>query len=599
MIHFVLNGIPYELNVLAIETLAVALGIIALGIFGLVREQGSQVSVVFSVMTAAMGLWLFGFSRMYGASDTALAMWWAKVAYVGIVCLPAAIYNFSALIVKDYEKTRKRVLAVWTLSVFFVGIILTTDLQFASLYRYSWGYYPQARAASVPFMLYFIIIMITTLRDFVAAYRSAARGSARRTRGRILLLTFAVGYLGAVDFIASFGVPWRPLGHVAMLVFLVISARSIFHHHFMTITPAIAARQIVDTMNDGLIVLDPDGIVRLVNRATCGLFGCREQDLVGKRPSEGMASSAEFARQLELHVGSGTTRDRQVELRLRDVALRTLSLSSSIMRGPAGETLAIVCVVSDISDRKLAEKEQEELITRLQTIDKMKSDFVSMVSHELRTPLTTIKAFAELIIMKPDMPSEERSRLMDIINAETDRLTRLISDILDLRRIESGSMKWRFEELSIDDVIRSSCASLGPLFESKGLAVTMALDSQHARLSGDRDRLVQVVTNILSNAVKFTPRGGSIHIAARRESLPGAQIVVEIADTGIGISAGDIELIFQRFQRSTEGHTDAIEGTGLGLAIARQIIEHHGGRIWAANRQGQGSVFTFTLPMSA
>jgi signal transduction histidine kinase len=138
---------------------------------------------------------------------------------------------------------------------------------------------------------------------------------------------------------------------------------------------------------------------------------------------------------------------------------------------------------------------------------------------------------------------------------------------------------------------------MGPLFENKGITVTTDLDPQPSRISGDRDRLVQVVTNILSNAVKFTPRGGSIHIAERRESAPREQIVVEISDTGIGINANELELIFEKFQRSTEKRAESIEGTGLGLAIARQIIEHHGGRIWAASEQGRGSVFTFTLPV--
>jgi signal transduction histidine kinase len=137
-----------------------------------------------------------------------------------------------------------------------------------------------------------------------------------------------------------------------------------------------------------------------------------------------------------------------------------------------------------------------------------------------------------------------------------------------------------------------------PLFENKGLRLTTVFNPPLSRLSGDQDRLVQVVTNLLSNAVKFTPEGGAIHIAVRQEPAPLAQIVVEISDTGMGISPHELELIFEKFHRSDGAHGGTTEGTGLGLAIARQLVEHHGGRIWAASTLGKGSMFTFTLPLA-
>jgi signal transduction histidine kinase len=139
--------------------------------------------------------------------------------------------------------------------------------------------------------------------------------------------------------------------------------------------------------------------------------------------------------------------------------------------------------------------------------------------------------------------------------------------------------------------------NMGPLYEDKGLRLTTAFNAPLAPLSGDYDRLLQVVTNILSNSIKFTPRGGAVHVAVRQVTGPRAQIVVEISDTGMGIAAGDLELIFEKFRRSDDQLASAIEGTGLGLAIARQIVEHHGGRIWAESTPGSGSVFTVTLPL--
>ena len=594
---------PYVFSPLAIQTLVVALGIIVVGVWGLIREQGSQVSIVYFVLTLGIGIWLFAFSWMYSAIDVKLALWWAKVAYVGVALIPAAVYHFGALMMQDYEKSRARVLAAWMFSVLFMTLILTTNIQFESLYAYSWGYYPKSRITSLPFILFFFGVMLVTLRRFATAYRGSAKGTAHKKRAGTLLLGHIVTYLASLDYIASFGIPWYPIGYILIFAFIGISVHSIRRYRFMAITPAFAARQIIDTMNDALIVFDPDGVIRLVNQATCNLFGYHEKEIVNKRPAGGMVNSIVFAEQLESIVRGETVRNQELFYHTRENALQALSLSTSTMLNPAGEPLATVCVVSDITDRKRVEQEREQLITqlqeanrKLQAVDKMKSDFVSIVSHELRSPLTTIKSFIELILMKPNMPEEKRTKFMNTVNTETDRLRRLVNDILDLARIEAGSMKWKMEEVSVEEVIRDAVASMGPLFENKGLHVTTSFDAPLSALTGDRDRLVQVVINLLSNAAKFTPRGGAVHVAVRQERTPDGQIVVAISDTGIGIPKESLELIFEKFQRSGDPSAGAIEGTGLGLAIARQIVEYHGGRIWAESELGKGSTFTFTLP---
>ena len=241
-----------------------------------------------------------------------------------------------------------------------------------------------------------------------------------------------------------------------------------------------------------------------------------------------------------------------------------------------------------LSNERLAEANR-----KLQDLDRLKSEFLSVVSHEFRTPLTTIKAFIELVIMKPDLSDQRKAKLLATINSESDRLTRLTSDLLDLARFEAGSVRWRIEPLSLADVIQESLASMGQLSENKGLIVTTDLAPGLPQLRGDRDRIVQVITNLLSNAVKFTPRGGAVHVAARNDP---SGIIVEIRDTGTGIPEEELDRIFDKFHRASVIGADAIEGTGLGLSIARQIVEHHGGRIWAQNNPGAGSTFSFLLP---
>jgi len=244
----------------------------------------------------------------------------------------------------------------------------------------------------------------------------------------------------------------------------------------------------------------------------------------------------------------------------------------------------------------IANHELEGANLKLKELDQVKSDFISVVSHELRTPLTSIKAFAEILLMKPRMASEKKVRLLSIINRESDRLARLINDILDLTKIEAGKLSWNIVRLTMDDVIQTSVSGIQSLADNKSLTIITNMQEAPPFL-GDKDRLVQVMTNIISNSIKFTPLGGRIVITAHHETTPMAQVVVSVSDTGVGIPACELNLVFEKFHRSGDVLTNNAEGTGLGLAITRQIIEYHGGAIWAESTPGQGTTLIFTLPL--
>jgi signal transduction histidine kinase len=245
----------------------------------------------------------------------------------------------------------------------------------------------------------------------------------------------------------------------------------------------------------------------------------------------------------------------------------------------------------------VANRELEGANLKLKELDQVKSDFISVVSHELRTPLTSIKAFTELILMKPRMASEKKSRLLNIVNRETDRLARLINDILDLTKIEAGKLSWNIVRLTMDDVIQTSVSGIQSLADNKSQTIITSMKTPVPPFLGDKDRLVQVMTNILSNSIKFTPLGGRILINAYHETTPLSRIVVSVSDTGVGIPECELNLVFEKFHRSGDVLTNNAEGTGLGLAITRQIVEYHGGTIRAESTPGQGSTFIFTLPL--
>jgi signal transduction histidine kinase len=232
---------------------------------------------------------------------------------------------------------------------------------------------------------------------------------------------------------------------------------------------------------------------------------------------------------------------------------------------------------------------------RLKELDRMKDDFVSTVSHELRTPLTSIRAFAEILHDNPDTKPEKRQQFVGIILRETERLTRLINQMLDLAKIESGRAEWGAESVDLKDVVREAVESTGGLYREKGVALAVDPLPDVPPVIADRDRLMQVMLNLLSNAVKFSSAGtGRVRVALRREA---DALRVDVSDNGPGIAPADHEKIFEKFRQGGETLTDRPPGTGLGLPISRRIVRQFGGELWVESSPGAGATFSFTVPL--
>jgi hypothetical protein len=264
-------GLP--LFSLATQVLTTATLIVAVGLFALVRERGSRTGVAFFGVTLAAGVWFFCLSRMYLAADYDVALWWAKAAYLGIALLPASVFRLSVLIENKTRRLGWKELLVWVGSLASLVAILKTNLVFGSLHRYPWGYYPKFEPASLLFLVFFVAVLADVLRRLWTAYRRMPVASTQRARTRALLIAFAVGSGALVDFAGAYGVPLYPFGWFFILLFTIQSARTITRYRLVDITPAFAARQIIDTMSDALLLLDREGVVRVANRAACVLFG--------------------------------------------------------------------------------------------------------------------------------------------------------------------------------------------------------------------------------------------------------------------------------------------------------------------------------------
>ena len=231
---------------------------------------------------------------------------------------------------------------------------------------------------------------------------------------------------------------------------------------------------------------------------------------------------------------------------------------------------------------------------RLQAVDKMKSDFYSVMSHELRTPLTSIREGTSLLMEKVGGElTEKQGKLLTIISGESRRMIDLVNSFLDLSRLEEGKMPFRFRPADILPLIRRVVEEMEPLALAKKVQLQVVAGSSMSPVNMDPERILQVIRNFISNAIKFTPEGGRVKVTAQRQE-GGLCVLVE--DTGPGISRENLKTVFEKFRQGSVKGWETMKGSGLGLAIAKQIITEHGGKVWAESQPGQGSSFIFVLP---
>jgi signal transduction histidine kinase len=259
-------------------------------------------------------------------------------------------------------------------------------------------------------------------------------------------------------------------------------------------------------------------------------------------------------------------------------------------------------------EMEIARHTAEEARTIAETANAAKSDFLANVSHELRTPLVSIFGFARIVKKRlqeriyPVLPNQDMKvqriasqidENLEIILDEGQRLMKMINDLLDLEKIEAGKMDWKLRPVAIGDIIHQTTSATAALVEGHGLEYSVHVPGDLPLVNADPDRILQVLINLVSNAVKFTNQG-MIYICARKEA---AEVQVDVVDQGIGIAPADQEMLFEKLSQVGDTLTAKPQGTGLGLAISKEIIEHHGGRIWLVSEPGKGSTFSFALPI--
>jgi len=327
-------------------------------------------------------------------------------------------------------------------------------------------------------------------------------------------------------------------------------------------------QNIVQNNSDGIVTIDRKGVIRLVNPAAQALFGHTAEELLGEL------------------FGFPLVAGETTELDIIRKGGETAAAEMRVVETQWENEIAYLASLRDITEHRRTEEKLREL-------DRVKSEFIANISHELRTPLHSIRGFTKLMLGGKVPDPETQKEFLTTIDKQSERLGTLIDSLLDMSRLESGRFTIQKQRLSMKDIIHETVESFYSLASEKGAVINEDIPAALPEIEADGERVRQVMVNLLSNALKFSNGGGSVTV--KGEAKDG-ELLVQVTDRGIGIPKEAMPHLFERFYRAKDSM--ARGGAGLGLYISEQIIEAHGGRIWAESKVGKGSTFSFTLPLN-
>jgi PAS domain S-box-containing protein len=397
-------------------------------------------------------------------------------------------------------------------------------------------------------------------------------------------------------------------------------AYSMVRYGLMKLTTAETADIVIDTMADSLLVIDENKIIVNANKSALDLLGYTKEELING-PLECIVNLPHFESNVLSKVSAdGRMEDVETEFFTKERKSIPMNISVSSIYNDKGELDGIIIVARDLTETKIFIHQLEEAKTKLEgrvqgrtaelekskrrielqniklkKLDGLKSNFLNITSHELRTPVTSIKGYIQMLLKQilGDITEEQR-RVLEVALRNTNRLNGLIQDILDISRLESGTMKFFPEKTGIGEMVTESVETMRPAADLKNIRINVDVDGRIPELVVDQERIKQVLINLISNAIKFSPDGSVINIKARREK---DDILFEVQDFGRGIPKNKQKRIFETFYQVDSGMDRKFDGVGLGLSVSRGIILAHAGEIWVRSTLNKGSTFVFTLPI--
>ena len=514
---------------------------IVLGFLVFSSDRKNLVNRMFALFAGAVALWSAGYFFWQISDSSATALFWVRVLMGSAIFIPFFYTHFVVLFLEKDGVHRSAVYLGYLFAFLFFFADFTSLFISAVQPILSFPYWPVPGILFHPFLfiwLFYVayptVLLVRTMRDAHAE---------RRQQIKYTLIGMTVGYLGgASNYFLWYGIPVLPIGNVLVSVYVLMVAYSILKHHLFSIK-VIATEIFVFALWFFI------------------LFKVFLSDTVREQ--------------------------------VYDIGL----LAATILVG----TVLIRSVIREVDSREHIERLAAKLKvanTRLKELDERKSEFLSMASHQLRTPLTAIKGYASMLLEGSFGEIGEAVRKpLDTIFKSSNRLVQIIEDFLTISRIEQNRLAYNFEKAELKELVSGLVADFSEEARKKGLTLTFSADGDGTyEVMIDKGKIMQIVSNLIDNAVKYTPKG-SVAVTVGKSSP--STVRVTISDTGIGMDSETRKKIFQKFSRAKDANLTNITGTGLGLYVATRLIVAHKGKIWAESKgKGKGSAFYIELPLA-
>ena len=549
----------------------------------------------------ATGIGAFGLMFETAAPSINEKIFWYKLEFFGGIAAPVLYLIFSIRYTgKDKFLTRKHLLLLFLVPAITLMLTLTNEMHnliwtgFSAIsektnlmeYHHGIGFW-------FGYIIYsYLMLILATINLIRFIIR---QNKPFLTQGLIVFCGGLFPWITSLMYLTGNNpVTGLDITPVSILISGILAAYAILNIRFLDLVP-VARETLVETIRDGILVLDGQNRIQDINRAALLFLGMQNKNIIGFPIQSAGSTETQLLNAVIDHETDDQTQEVQsnAEVKIFRILKHTIKNQSE----------SRLVVIRDITEQKQTEFELIKAKEHAEESDRLKSAFLANMSHEIRTPMNGILGFAELL-KEPDLSSETSREYISIIESSGARMLNIINDLIEISKIESGTMRIFMSETNVNDQTGFVFNFFKPEAEKKGLILILrnALPSNEAIIRTDREKLYAILTNLVKNAIKFTT-SGTIEFGYKYLELnsltSSSELVFFVKDTGAGISTELKEVIFERFRQGNESLNKKYEGAGLGLAISKAYVEMLGGRIWIDKDSESGSVFYFTLPYNS